>query len=150
MVEIQPVPPLSEPCAGRDAGRPDGLPWVRLVLSLLLLGAPALALALDAAQDGPYLAGSLDQPAPGGGQKGGWHKGGWQKAQPSKSVHPLLAPHSHPSAQLAVVATPWRVALRHMAASTRTLTQVHHWVQPAPFSHGRVIDPARYLQRTLH
>ena len=140
MVEIHPVPPLSEPCPGRDTVRQDGRPWVRLVLSLLLLGAPALALALDSAQDGAYLAGSLDQPA----------QGGWQKGQPSRSVHPLPPSQSNSSATITLVATPWRVALRHMAATTRTRTQIHHWVQPAPFSHGRVIDPARYLQRTLH
>lgn len=154
MVEIQSVPPLSEPCTGRDAARQDGLPWVRLVLSLLLLGAPALALALDAAQQSPHLAGSLDQPAPGGWQKEGWQKAGcqkngWQKSSSPSSLAALFAPHSKTSGQMAAVATPWRIALRHMAASARTLAHVHHWVQPAPFSHGRVVDPARYLQRTL-
>lgn len=128
-----------ELCTSRDAVRQEGLPWVRLVLSLLLLGAPALALTLETAPDGPYLAGSFDQLTQGGCQKNGLPKG----------VHPLLVPQSKPLAQEAMLATPWRVVLRHLDAATRTLTQIHRWVQATAFSHGRVIDPAQYLQRTL-
>ena len=54
-----------------------------------------------------------------------------------------------PPSQAVMVATPWRVARLHLNAVTRTLTQIHRWVQVTPFSHGRVIDPAQYLQRTL-
>lgn len=134
------VPTSQGHCEERDATRPDGLPWVHLVLSLLLLGAPALAIALEAAGQGRLcLTGSLDQSAQAASSKGNAAKG----------VGHLSFRQAELPAAAAVAVSPWRDARRYLASATHALAQVYHWVQPAPFSHGRVIDPAYYLQRTL-
>lgn len=117
----------------RDATRHDGVPWARLVLSLLLLGAPALALGLDSARDVAFLAGSFDQ---------------LEEDAPNSGADYPRNEIPNPVAQALGTETHWRDTLRDLADETLILTRVHTWVQPAFYLHGRVVDPALYLQRT--
>lgn len=118
--------------AARPNTRHDGVPWARLVLSLLLLSAPTLALGLESAREAAFLAGAFNQ-----------LESGVRDSNPHHHENP------DPVAQAVEAEAYWRHSLRELATETLTLTRVRSWVQPAAYSHGRIVDPALYLQRTL-
>ncbi len=117
----------------RDASRHEVAPWARLVLSLLLLGAPALAVGVEAGRDTGFLASALEQlqlDAQAAGDEAVANV-----AAVSTAPQPLRLHR-------------WQLTLRRAAVAVRVSRRLHLIGEPSTYAHGRVIDPAFYLQRT--